>query len=225
MSKQRIVVCPICGGAQEESSLCVSCGISLEKDSLLIAEGAFGPWWVRADDKPHHPGMTYDLLANLARKGKIERHTLLRGPTTRQLWMTARKVPGIAHLLERCHNCGEHVEKKDRSCSKCNASFLAYRDRNNLGLDCSEPTEGEVDGMSAFLNDTMIMNTTSTPLQMPTKRGPQATTEEETGVGSPQFRAVQRRLEETIRTTKVLKIVIVILVFFILGLGYMTFTS
>ncbi len=223
MSKQRIVICPICGDAQNETSICVRCGTSLEKDSLLIAEGTIGPWWVREDDKSFHPGMTYDHLADLAKKGKIQRHSLLRGPTTRQLWTVARYVPGIAHLLERCHQCGEHVRIKERSCPKCNASFLAYRDRNNLGLDSSDPSQGEVDGMSSFLNDTMILNTTSEPLQMPTRRGSSESTEEQ-GVGSPQFRAVQRRLEQTLRTTKILWIVIVVMGFLVLGLGYKAFT-
>ena len=211
MSKQRILVCPICGETQPESSVCLVCGTALNKEGLLLAEGAIGPWWVRNDKFPHNPGMTYDHLAELIRKGEIERHTLLRGPTTRQLWQVARRVPGVAHLLERCYSCGEHVSIKDRSCPKCNVPFLAYRDRNNLGLDDSEPSEGEIDGMSSFLNDTMILNTTSTPLTVPQrKRSADGATGEGGGVGTPEFRALQRQLEATLRTKRNLTIALVI---------------
>lgn len=223
MSKQRILVCPICGETQSESSLCTACGVSLVKDELLIAEGGIGPWWVRDESLPHKPGMTYDHLADLAKRGKIERHTLLRGPTTRQLWMVARRVAGIAHLLERCHDCGAHVSKKDRSCEECGAPFLAYRDRNNLGLDDSDPSQGEVNGMSSFLNDTMILNTTSKPLSMPERKSPEPTEPFEDGVGSPQFRAVQRRLESTLRAKRNLTVVVVVLVLIAIGLGFMAF--
>jgi len=210
MSKQRILICPICGGTQPESSVCLACGTALNKEGLLLAEGAMGPWWVRNDELPHNPGMTYDHLAELISKGAIERHTLLRGPTTRQRWQVARRVPGVAHLLERCYSCGEHVSTKDRSCSKCNIAFLAYRDRNNLGLDDSDPSQGEIDGMSSFLNDTMIMNTTSTPLTMPQKKQSTGDGGGSDGVGTPEFRALQRRLESTLRTKRNLTIALVI---------------
>lgn len=223
MSKQRILVCPICGETQPESSLCTSCGVSLVKDDLLIAEGGIGPWWVRDESLPHNPGMTYDHLAELARRGKLERHTLLRGPTTRQLWMVARRVAGIAHLLERCHECGAHVNPKDRSCSECNVPFLAYRDRNNLGLDESDPSQGAIDGMSSFLNDTMILNTSSKPLSMPERKSAEPTEPFEDGVGSPQFRAVQRRLESTLRAKRNLLVTVVLLVLVVIGLGFMAF--
>ena len=208
---------------QPESSLCIGCGISLVKDELLIVEGGIGPWWVRDESLPHNPGMTYDHLADLAKRGKIERHTLLRGPTTRQLWMVARRVAGIAHLLERCHQCGAHVSPKDRSCSECNVPFLAYRDRNNLGLDESDPSQGEIDGMSSFLNDTMILNTTSKPLSMPERKSTEPGEPFKDGVGSPQFRAVQRRLESTLRAKRNLTVAVVVLVMIVIGMGFMTF--
>ncbi len=223
MSKQRILVCPICGETQSESSLCTACGVSLVKDELLIAEGGIGPWWVRDETLPHNPGMTYDHLAHLAKCGKIERHTLLRGPTTRQLWMVARRVAGIAHLLKRCHDCGAHVSPKDRSCPECNVPFLAYRDRNNFGLDESDPSRGEIDGMSSFLNDTMILNTSSKPLSIPDRKSVEPTEPFEDGVGSPQFRAVQRRLESTLRAKRNLTVTVVLLILISMGLAIMAF--
>ena len=211
MSKQRILVCPICGVAQKETSVCRSCETPLDANGLLHAEGAVGPWWIRDTNRPFCPGMTYDHMVAMARKGEIERHSLLRGPTTRQLWTVARHVPGIAHILGRCHKCDMHVERKTRSCPKCNVPFLAYRDRNNLGLDNSDPSEGEIDGMSSFLNDTSIMDTLSTPMALPDYEQSE-TTGTDDSVGSPQFRSVQRKLEQRERTVRILAVSLVICV-------------
>lgn len=167
MAKQRILVCPVCGETQQETSECNSCKSSLDTDGLLHAEGSIGPWSIRNPDSPFLPGMTYDHLAELARRGEVELHTILRGPTTRQLWKVARRVPGIAHILGRCHSCGEHVEAQDRSCKACNTPFHTYRDRNNFGVDLAVPPEGKVDGMSSFLSDSSILDTQSTPLTLP----------------------------------------------------------
>ena len=208
MTKQKILVCPICGETQRETSVCRSCETPLDPNGLLHAEGAVGPWWVRDTDHPFSPGMTYDHIAAMARKGKFERHSLLRGPTTRQLWTVARHVPGIAHILGRCHKCDAHVKSKTRSCPECNTPFLAYRDRNNLGLDNSDPSEGEVEGMSSFLNDTSILDTLSAPLTIPTPTKSESKGSDDS-VGSPQFRSIQRRVEQSKRTVQILAVSLV----------------
>ncbi|MBT5365840.1 MAG: hypothetical protein HOL14_04885, partial [Phycisphaerae bacterium] len=107
MAKQRILVCPICGETQPEIKVCRVCSTLLDTNGLLLAEGAIGPWWVRKEELTFRPGITYDNLAELALSGKITLQTIVRGPTTRQLWKVARRVKGLAHLLGRCHNCGE----------------------------------------------------------------------------------------------------------------------
>jgi len=160
--------------------------------------------------------MTYDHIADLARKGMIERHTLLRGPTTRQLWTVARHVAGIAHLLGRCHKCDAHVKPTSRSCEVCNAPFLIYRDRNNLGLDDSDPTHGEIDGLSSFLSDTTILDTKSIPIgkPIPQKTNPSKSDER---IGSPEFRRLQRSLAQSKRSNKVLIISLVLTIIALLG--------
>ena len=209
MTKQRILVCPVCGETQNETSKCKVCDISLDSEGLLFAEAGMGPWWVRECDQPFLPGMTYDHLAEMAKNGKIERHAIVRGPTTRQLWKVARKVPGIAHLLGRCHSCGEHVEPKDRRCEACNAHFLAYRDRNNLGIEAARPSEGQIDGMSSFLSDTSILDTQSTPLTLPNKPDIPSPCKEDS-VGSPQFHAMERKILQSSRTIRTLSILLAV---------------
>jgi len=209
MAKQRILVCPVCGETQQETSICRVCNNSLDSDGLLYAEGAIGPWWVRDKERPFFPGITYDQLVELVKNGQIQRHTIIRGPTTRQLWKVARKVAGISYLLERCHSCGEHVQTDDRQCKSCNVPFQQYRDRNNFGVDMAMPSEGEVAGMSSFLSDTAILDTQSTPLTLPTPvRG--AEHDREGSVGSPQFHALQRKVTQSARTLKIISVCLTI---------------
>jgi hypothetical protein len=78
-----------------------------------------------------------------------------------------------------------------------------------LGLDDSDPSEGEVEGMSSFLNDTSILDTMSTPLTLPTPAKGESKTSDDSA-GSPQFRSIQRKLEQSKRTGRVLGVTLVI---------------
>jgi hypothetical protein len=147
----------------------------------------------------------------MAKNGEIERHTIIRGPTTRQLWKVARRVPGISHLLERCHSCGEHVQPEDRTCGGCGAQFLKYQDRNNFGVDSAQPTAGKIDGMSSFLSDEQILDTQSTPLTLPTAPPPSQHSEDES-IGSPQFHSLQRKVQQGTRTVRILSVCVVLCV-------------
>lgn len=223
MAKQRILVCPVCGEAQQETSVCRECDNSLDTDGLLYAESSIGPWWVRDKKYPFKPGMTYDHIAEMAKNGEIALHSIIRGPTTRQLWKVARRVQGIAHLLERCHKCGEHVGMDARECSACQATFFSYRDRNNLGLDVSMPPEETIDGMSSFLSDKSILDTQSTPLTLP-KRSESTSTKEDDAVGSPQFHALQRKLQQNVRTLRILAVSLIVCLI-ILGITIVLLTN
>jgi hypothetical protein len=89
-----------------------------------------------------------------------------------------------------------------------------------LGLDNSDPSEGEVDGMSSFLNDTSIMDTVSTPLTLPTTAKGESKASNDS-VGSPQFRSIQRKLEQSKRTGRVLGVTLVICIIAMVGMVMM----
>ncbi len=211
MSKQSLLVCPFCGVVQEvsrgekETQNCEECSALVSRGNVFLGEGEMGPWWIRREELPFRPGVRYDIIADSARTGKIDKNTIIRGPTTKQLWDVAGRVKGIAHLLGKCHKCGEKVDPSARSCSSCSADFYVYRDRNNLGLDQSNPSEGEVEGTSCFISEESIFETQATPLTVPnvSTRLPE---KEENPVGSPQFRAVQRLLELSKKKNKILMV-------------------
>lgn len=181
---------------------------------MLLAEGAIGPWWIRNEELPFLPGKTYEHVADLARTDKIHLQTIMRGPTTRQLWKVARRVKGIAHLLGRCHKCGEHVEPDSISCATCHEPFLKYTKRNEMGLEGGEPVQGEPVGMSSFTSDANIHNTQSEPLVLQKRNEHQPKTENQQddleSIASPQFRALQRQLEMSSRRNIALLVALVV---------------
>lgn len=88
-----------------------------------------GPWFIRDESRPFAPGLSYEMIIKAVENGSIGKYTLLRGPTSRQLWTVARHVRGVAHLLGYCHACDAPVDGADLlgvadpACLQCNASF------------------------------------------------------------------------------------------------------
>ncbi|MDP6541433.1 MAG: hypothetical protein QF444_03260 [Phycisphaerales bacterium] len=222
MAKQRILACPLCGETQYEQSECKKCGSALDADGLLLAESSIGPWFIRDEDNPFSPGMTYDILISKIREESVQPYSLVRGPTTRQLWKVAKYVPGIAHLLGRCHKCKAHVDPKNRSCSDCGEAFGGFRDRNNMGLDQGDPPKVELEGVSSFLRDTAIYDTQSDQIQLFGGPAEQRSTETQNasstqevpvtvdGPGTPAFHSLQRRLDDAKRINRILMVALCI---------------
>lgn len=214
MAKQRILACPLCGETQYEQSVCKQCGGALDPDGLLLAEASFGPWYVRDEENPFAPGMTYDLLIQRIRDEKVHHYSLVRGPTTRQLWIVAKRVPGIAHILGRCHQCDGHVDSTSRACPFCEVAFGGYRDRDSLGLETKETLAVEPEGVSSFLGDTVIFDTCSDPLTVPTRKQESSThpanNEHDTAPGTPAFQALQRRVAGLQRSKRTLVVILAV---------------
>ena len=143
MAKVTLLICPYCGQTQPQVERCRSCGGLLEPLSRQATHNAMGPWFVRDPDRPHQPGCSYETLVKLVEREQIAKHTIIRGPTTRQFWTIAKRVPGVAHLLGYCHNCAASVDPADHGCHACGVPFGAYLDRNYLGLPEIRPLPWE----------------------------------------------------------------------------------
>ena len=143
MAKVKLLICPYCGQTQSEAERCRSCGGLLETLSRQATHNAMGPWFVRNPDRPHQPGCSYETLVRLVEREQITKHTIIRGPTTRQFWTIAKRVPGVAHVLGYCHNCAASVKPTDHGCHACGVPFGAYLDRNYLGLPEIRPLPWE----------------------------------------------------------------------------------
>lgn len=143
MAKTKILICPYCGVTLHPAERCRGCGGLFEPLSRQATHNAMGPWFVRDPGRPFQPGCSYETLVKLVERGQVTRLTVLRGPTTRQFWTVARRVPGIAHLLGYCHQCAASVDRDQHACHACAAPFGAYLDRNYLGLPEIRPLPWE----------------------------------------------------------------------------------
>lgn len=133
-------VCPYCGhreGAQAEA--CSECRGLFEPLSRIATQNAMGPWQIRDESNPFRPGCSIETLRALIRRGKLTRESVLRGPTTKQFWMRAAQIQGVANLLGVCHACAHAADASEHFCRSCGASFLAGNDRNWVGLDPVRP--------------------------------------------------------------------------------------
>jgi hypothetical protein len=130
--------CPYCGvdlgSVGDASNRCFSCRGLLDPLSRQASQNDMGPWFIRDDKMPFRPGCSFEVLRALALKGRISPATIIRGPATRQFWMSASHTPGIGHLFGSCHSCGTECSPTDVSCDECHSSFVIESNRQHLGL-------------------------------------------------------------------------------------------
>lgn len=143
MSTPETTICPYCGHAARHGAECERCRGLFEPLSRQASQNAMGPWYIRDEGNPFRPGCSYATLKMLASRGRVGPETILRGPSTRQFWMAARSVPGIAHLLGSCHACKAGVPADETHCPHCRASFEVETDRQYLGLAEVRPLPGQ----------------------------------------------------------------------------------
>jgi hypothetical protein len=148
----RAVVCPYCGVVSGGASRCTACGGRFDPLSRQATQNAMGPWYVRDERNPTLPGCSYETLVARVQQGKVNASSVVRGPTTRQFWMLAKRVPGVSHLLGLCHACQASVEPEQYSCMSCGAVFEVDRDRQHLGVGPARllPGQGSPERVAAF---------------------------------------------------------------------------
>ena len=146
MAEKQVVICPYCGAAQTAGRRCGGCGVDFDPLTRREIQNGMGPWFVRDAEHPFRGGMAYERLVEMIDDGEITRYTVVRGPTTSQLWTVVRKIPGLAHLLGDCHECNAKVEPAATRCSQCRTVFGAWLDRNHLGLPDIQALPGDPDG-------------------------------------------------------------------------------
>jgi len=174
MSSAKAMICPFCGHAQEAASRCESCRVPVDPLTRQATQNEMGPWSVRDPLRPHFPGCSYEMMGRLVSMGVIGKYTVVRGPSTQQFWVAARRAPGIAHLLGYCHSCDAKVPPGSVRCPDCGEEFGAWLDRERLGLAPIRGLPGDPDHeiaprrktghtISAFAPDTEIAAGTRPP--------------------------------------------------------------
>jgi hypothetical protein len=119
-------VCPYCGAVNESpTGPCPNCSLENTPTGRKATKSRIGPWYVLQRRNPAAPGMKYEMLLNFVRKGRVKPRTVVRGPTTHQLWRFAAHVKGLSREFGLCYSCGGKIESSSTVCPQCNRLQLA----------------------------------------------------------------------------------------------------
>ncbi len=113
-------VCPFCGGVSEDPvGPCPRCTMENTPVTRQATKARIGPWYVLQSRNPSAPGMRYSTLLTLVRKGQVTPRSVVRGPTTYQLWKFAARVKGLSREFGLCYSCAREIERDSRICKHC----------------------------------------------------------------------------------------------------------
>ncbi len=130
----RIAICPYCGEEVGGAAQCAECKGMLDPLSRQASQNAMGPWSLRDASCPFRPAFSFETLRVMIARGRVNTTSILRGPSTRQFWLRAGQVPGVANLLGVCHVCQASATPSETACASCGATFEIETDRQFLGL-------------------------------------------------------------------------------------------
>lgn len=113
-------VCPFCGAVAESSNgPCARCTMENTPATRQATRARIGPWYVLQIRNPSAPGMKFNTLLALIKKGQVTPKSILRGPTTHQLWRFAANVRGVSREFGLCHGCGGEIDPTATACPHC----------------------------------------------------------------------------------------------------------
>jgi hypothetical protein len=113
-------VCPFCGTVRaRRNDPCPRCTMEDTAETRQATRNRIGPWYVLQSRNPSAPGMKFDTLLLLVRRGQVTPRSIVRGPTTHQLWRFAIRVRGLSREWGLCYSCGQSVEPADNVCTHC----------------------------------------------------------------------------------------------------------
>ncbi len=119
-SKRAGHVCPFCGTVRDERATpCPHCTMEDTTATRQATRARIGPWYVLQQRNPSAPGMRFDTLLTLVKRGQVSARSIVRGPTTHQLWRFAARVRGLSREFGLCYSCGAKVEPTGVMCDQC----------------------------------------------------------------------------------------------------------
>jgi hypothetical protein len=114
-------VCPFCGAINDnDGNACPRCLMEDTQTTRSATKSRIGPWFVLQARNPAAPGMKWHTLIELVRKGVVVPRSIVRGPTTHQLWRAAGHVKGLSREFGLCYHCGGDIDKGANQCPHCN---------------------------------------------------------------------------------------------------------
>jgi hypothetical protein len=107
---------------EQNDGVCSRCSMDNNSASRQATKTRIGPWYVFQSRNPAAPGMKFDTLLGFIHKGRVKARSVVRGPTTHQLWRFAAHVKGISREFGICYSCGGGVDRQAGLCPHCNRS-------------------------------------------------------------------------------------------------------
>jgi len=150
-------VCPFCGSVNDsEQGMCPRCTMENSAATRKATKTRIGPWYVLQTRNPAAPGMTWDTLLSFIRKGRVKPRSIVRGPTTHQLWRFAAQVKGLSREFGICYSCGSGIETSASLCPTCNRLQEPPPNPDAL-LEASREGQGQAYGQSpATINGNVL---------------------------------------------------------------------
>lgn len=144
-------VCPFCGSQNavaansttNSQGPCPRCTMEDTAATRQATKARIGPWHVLQTRNPAAPGMRYATLLALVNKGQVTARSVVRGPTTHQLWRYAAHVKGLSREFGVCYSCGETVDKTASNCPHCDRAQEPVGNPDAL-LEAREPVTPSV---------------------------------------------------------------------------------
>ncbi len=137
-------VCPFCGVIRGEANQpCPRCTMEDNSGTRTATRQRIGPWFVLQARNPSAPGMKFATLLSLVRKSHVTPRSIVRGPTTHQLWTFASKVRGLSREFGICYHCGNTIDFAANSCTHCDRPQEAAADPDTL-LEAGASTAPEM---------------------------------------------------------------------------------
>lgn len=117
------VVCPFCAHVRVDATgSCPKCTMEDTPTTRRSTGERIGPWFVLQRKNPTAPGLRFSVLLTLARRGHVTARSIVRGPTTGQLWRYAAQVKGLSRVFGICWHCAGGVSPDATSCPRCRSA-------------------------------------------------------------------------------------------------------
>ena len=106
-------LCPFCGAFN--SGILKPCAHCEMEDTTAARDAnrqRSGLWFVMPPNGPASAGMNFDAIVALISRQLILPRTVVRGPTTGQLWRLASKIRGLSREFGHCYACGGDIRNQ-----------------------------------------------------------------------------------------------------------------
>lgn len=159
-------VCPFCAGnrSRQRQEKCPRCGLTDTPATRQPTSQRLGPWFYYQPRNPAAPGMNWATLCELIASSKLNRNSIVRGPTSGQMWVLAERCRGVSRELGLCWKCQARIGKSAETCDTCHAVQTLPADVDRLLDPGADPTPRAVRVPQSWLADAVRA-------EPPTRRG------------------------------------------------------